>query len=92
MNLYIFTYFVIFIWIKTIYSQIGVNFRILGKNENNWAKGEYTKIKKGRLEYTSTHQSCPNAQKSHVTTTKSPLKPMKIRLNKGLEANPIVKD
>jgi len=30
-----------------IYSQIDVNFRILGKNGHNWEKGEYTKLKKG---------------------------------------------
>ena len=31
MNLNLFTYFVIIIWIRTIYSQICVNFSILGK-------------------------------------------------------------
>ena len=46
MNLYLFTYFVIFIWIRTIYSQIYVNFRILGKDGDNWAKEEYTKLKR----------------------------------------------
>jgi len=28
-----------------IYSQICVNFKILGNNRDNWAKGEYTKLK-----------------------------------------------
>jgi len=40
MNLNIFTYFVIIIWIRTIYSQICVNFRILGENGDERDKGE----------------------------------------------------
>jgi len=44
MNLNLCTYFVILIWIQTIYSQICDNFRILGKNEEE--KGEYTKLKR----------------------------------------------
>jgi len=39
MNLNMFTYFVILIWIKPIYSQICVNFKILGKNEEERTKG-----------------------------------------------------
>jgi len=46
MNLYLFTYFMILIWIRTIYSQICVNFKILGKNGDNWAKEKYTKLKR----------------------------------------------
>jgi len=40
MNLNHFKYFVIIIWIRTIYSQICVNFRILGINKYERAKGE----------------------------------------------------
>jgi len=29
-----------------IYSQICANIRILGKNGNDWTKGEYTELKK----------------------------------------------
>jgi len=44
MNLNIFTYFmIIIIWIRTISSKICVNFRILGKNGDEMAKGEYTR-------------------------------------------------
>ena len=46
MNLYLFTYFMILIWIRTIYSQICVNFKIRGKNGDNWTKGKYTKLKR----------------------------------------------
>jgi len=52
MNLNLFTYFVIIIGIRTIYSQICVNFRILGNNEDERAKGKYTKLK----EKVGTHQ------------------------------------
>jgi len=49
MNLNLFTYFVIIILIRTIYSQICVNFWILGKME---MKGQKKNIqdKKGKLE------------------------------------------
>jgi len=46
MNLNIFTYFFIIILIRTIYSQICVNFRIPGKNGDERAKREETKIKR----------------------------------------------
>jgi len=47
MNLYIFTYFMIFIWIRVFYSQIfGVNFRFLGKNGDDWVKEEEYKRKR----------------------------------------------
>jgi len=40
-------YFMILICIRMIYSQICVNFRILGKNGDNMAKGKkYTKLKR----------------------------------------------
>jgi len=41
MNLNFFTYIVIIIRIRTINSQICVNFRILGKNEDERINGEY---------------------------------------------------
>jgi len=40
MNLKLFTYLVFIIWIRTIYSQICVNLRIIGKNEDERAKEE----------------------------------------------------
>jgi len=43
MNLNMFTYFVIIIWIRMIYSQICVKFIILGKNWDERGKGEYTR-------------------------------------------------
>ena len=60
MKLYLFTYFVILIWIRTIYSQICVNFKILGKNGDDWAKIKYTKIKRecwNALALTKAHPS-----------------------------------
>jgi len=45
MNLYLFTYFMIFL-IRIFYSQICVNFKFIGKNGDNWAKGKYTKLKR----------------------------------------------
>jgi len=42
MNLNLYIFFLIMIWIKTIYSQICVNFRILGENGDERAKGEKT--------------------------------------------------
>jgi len=38
MNLNLFTYLVIIIWIRTIYNQICFNFRILGENGDEKAK------------------------------------------------------
>jgi len=46
MNLNLFTYFVIIICIRTIYSQIFINFKILGNNEDERTKRLYTKIKR----------------------------------------------
>jgi len=43
MNLNMFTSFVIIIWIRMIYSQICINFIILGKNGDERGKGEYTR-------------------------------------------------
>ena len=43
MNLNLFTYFVIIIWIRSIYSQICVNFKVLGKNGDEREKVEYTR-------------------------------------------------
>jgi len=73
MNLYIFIYFLFIIWIRTIYSQICVNFRILEKNEDERAKGEIYKAKKGKLEHTSSHPSSSKlaqARTSHRISSK----------------------
>jgi len=45
MNVYLFIYFMILIWIRTIYYQICVNFMSIEKNEDNWTKEKYIKIK-----------------------------------------------
>jgi len=45
MNLNLFTYFVIIIRIRTIYSQICVDFRILRKNDDEKTKVEKTRWK-----------------------------------------------
>jgi len=44
---------------RTIYSQICVNFKIPGKDGDERAKEEYTKIKKGKLEHSNTRPSSP---------------------------------
>jgi len=49
-----------------ISSHICVNFRILGKNEDDWAKEEYTKLKRESWNAPSTHQSSP---KTHLSQT-----------------------
>ena len=49
MNLNVFTYFVIMILLRTIYSQICVNFRILWKMEMKGLK-ENRQDEKGKLE------------------------------------------
>jgi len=36
----------ILISVRTIYSQISINFRIIGNSGDNWAKGKYTKLKR----------------------------------------------
>jgi len=59
MNLNLFTYFVIIIWIRTIYSQIYVNFRILGKSGDEREKKRIYKAKKAKLESTNTHSGLP---------------------------------
>jgi len=55
-----------------IYSQICVNFKIIGKNGDNWVEEEYTKLKREGWNtptcIPNTHQSCPNMQKSCLTT------------------------
>jgi len=58
MNLNLFTYFVIIIWIRTIYSQIYVNFRILGGNGDERLK-ENIQGKKGKLECSNTRPNLP---------------------------------
>jgi len=54
MNLYFFTYFVILICIRTIYSQVCVNLRIIGKNGDDWVK-DIQSSKKKRWNTPCTH-------------------------------------
>jgi len=56
MNLNLFTYSLLIVWIRTIYSQIYINFKILGENGDESAKGEYTRWK-GKV---GTRSSEPN--------------------------------
>jgi len=63
MKLYFFTYFMILIWIKTIYSQICVNFRIVGKNGDDWAKKEYTKLRRESWNASTLNKAHPNSPK-----------------------------
>ena len=59
MNLNRFTYFVITLWIRIIFSQICVNIKILGKMEMKGLK-ENIQDKKGKLERPNTR---PNPSK-----------------------------
>jgi len=49
-----------------IYSQICVNFRILGKNEDDWVKGEYTKLKIERWNTPTLTKVRPNSLKPNA--------------------------
>jgi len=49
-----------------IYSQICVNSKILGKNENDWAKGEYKKLKRGSWNAPVLTKARPNSPKPDV--------------------------
>jgi len=50
-----------------IYSQIYVNFNILGKNEDDWAKGEYTKLKRESWNTQTLTKIAPNLQKANTS-------------------------
>jgi len=80
MNLYLSTYFMILIWIRTIYSQFFVNFRILGKNGDDWAKGENTKLKWGSLNAPTLTKARPNSSKQDATRGSHPGKITQVML------------
>jgi len=57
-----------------IYFQIFVNFRFLGKNGDNWAKGKYTKLKRESCNastLTKVAQTCKKAKMSPVDLTQA---------------------
>jgi len=49
-------------------SYLCVNFRILGKNGDDWAKGEYTKLKRESWNAPELTKARPNSLKPNTTS------------------------
>jgi len=89
MKLNLFTNFVIIISIRTIYSQICVNFKILGKNGNEMAKEEYTKLKGESWNALALTQARPNSPKPKAPRDHVQVSPISPRRDNFCDIGPL---